>query len=407
MNARTLLLSAAAAGATAAPVVADPPAQPQAPPVFCFRITDIERLPGDLTCKTWCIEFEVLNWSDTEACGMVLAPNVGTLAVGPGFAAAGSGGPPAIYLADVDPDGRGGDPFTPGQIGPGVFDTPAIHNGRGRGDISGALNDWTATGNYFGLKGTAEWRCGTPLPFRDLIAPLNAGNPAASWALVPGFGLDASADFTGAGDTAIDGGPPVAPPFPFGPYTPDPAGLPFPSAMMQLDVDPRGNTLDGFVIYVCDWDKGETLSFNWFLTDATGAPIGTAGFGNAYGFGSMNLYLGDAGDPGPGPLFGGNTGFGSSPFDFYDSVNVIKDSDGQVCVFQSEFGAGITAPFLNPNAQGVFNQFEAFPNTQPVFDQRHPCGSGGTGKPNPDLDGNGVVGSGDLGILLAAWGMLF
>ncbi len=407
----TCALIGTLAGACAAPAFADPPGAAQAPPVFCFRITDIEQLPGDLTCKTYCIEFEVLNWSDQDACGMIIAPNVGTLAIGPGFGggamgvAGATGAPPTIFLANVDPDGRGGTPFSPGDIGPGVFDVPAIHNGRGRGDVPGALNDWSATGNFSGVKGTAEWRCGTPLPFHDLLGPL-PGNPFASWALVPGFGLDGSTDFAGLGDTAIDGGPPVAPPFPFGPYTPDPAGLPFPSNMAQIDIDPTGNVLDGFVIYVCDWDKGECLSFNWFLTDAAGNPIGTAGFGNAYGFGSLNLCLGDPALGAPGPLFAGNTGFGQNRNDFYDSVNIIKSPTGEVCEFFAEFGAGITAPFLNPNAQQAFNQLGVFPNTEPLFKKRHPCADGTTGS-SADLNGDGFVNSGDLAILLAAWGPAF
>ena len=112
------LTAGALAGLCAMPVMADPPGAAQAPPVFCFRVTDIEALPGDLTCKTYCIEFEVLNWSDQDACGMVIAPNVGTLAVGPGFGmnmnGQSVGAPPTIFLAEVDPDGPGGDPFTPG-----------------------------------------------------------------------------------------------------------------------------------------------------------------------------------------------------------------------------------------------------------------------------------------------------
>jgi hypothetical protein len=164
--------------------------------------------------------------------------------------------------------------------------------------------------------------------------------------------------------------------------------------------------LDGFVMYVCDWDKGETLSLNWFLTDASGAPIGTAGMGNAYGFGTVSLFLGAPGQP-AGPLFAGNTGFGSNAVDIFDDVGLIIDDDGKPrCEFFVEMGAGITAPFQNPNVQQQLQQFEAFPNTEPIFEQRHPCSQGGgTGDPCPtDLNDDGVTGAADLARVIGAWG---
>lgn len=385
MTSRTFVrTSAVACALVAAPsiVLADPPGGGvQAPPVFCFRITDIEKLPGDISGSVYCIEFECLNWSDTPASGVAIVPNVGGFAVFPPFVPGpGTGAPPTIFRADIDPDGRGGAPGG-SDIGPGVFDVPAIHSGRGRGDIPGHLNDWIVGPPILG-PGVAVWTTGpggTPIPNRDIIGTIGTGTPpevAAAWALVPGFGLDT------IGDTAVDGGP--------APYGPD--GTPFPGGGPPVP-DGSGNVLDGFVIYVCDWHKGETLSFNWFLLDGTGAPIGTAGFGNTYGFGTVNITLGSTTLGPPGPLFAGNSGFGTSSVDIFDGVGRLPEMPG--CEFFVEFGAGITAPTANPNGEQIGQ-----PNTNPIFEQYHSCAVQCPGDATGDLQ----IDFSDLNFLLSRFG---
>ena len=46
-----------------------PPAVPPfiSPPVFCFRITDIRDVPGDLEGNAFDFEIEVLNWTNASA----------------------------------------------------------------------------------------------------------------------------------------------------------------------------------------------------------------------------------------------------------------------------------------------------------------------------------------------------
>ena len=102
------------------------------PRVFCFRITDIERVPGDVEGDAFNFEFEVLNWTATPASGLFIATTIGTTAVDASI--------PIMALAGIDPDGRGG-PIggadIAGDIGVGgTFDPTAIHSGRGRGAAS-------------------------------------------------------------------------------------------------------------------------------------------------------------------------------------------------------------------------------------------------------------------------------
>jgi len=379
-------IGAAAAVLWTGAAQADPPADPQAPPVFCFRITDIERLPGDLTGATYCIEFEVLNWTDTPAAGVALVPNIGGGAAFPGFFPPGPiGGPPTMFQADVDPDGRGGTIFSSPEIGPGVFDVPAIHSGRGRGDVAGLLNDWSVAPSPGG--GVALWNAGTRIPNRDLLGALATGGPSAAFALVPGLGTDA------LGDTAIDGGP--------APYSADPPG--FPPTGGPVVPDGSGNVLDGFVIYVCDWHKGEVLSFNWYLLDDINNPIGVVGGGNAYGFGTVNIVLGPPGLGGAiPPIWTGGSGFGTNPVDIFDDVGQIFDQQtGTECEFYVEFGAGQTAPVRNPNSP-----FADFPtNAEPTFEAIHPCVEGQNDPCPTDFDGDGETGASDLSVLLANWGL--
>jgi hypothetical protein len=305
--------------------------------LFCFRFTDMERIPGDLEGDAFRLEFEVLNWTNRGAEALQLGANVGTM--GAGDAA------PMISGAGIDPDGRGG-PLGGSDIGGGAFDPTAIHHGRGRGDITSALNDWSLTSisatsvqwDVVDFAGGSPALDGAPIPARNLL-----GSGAAAVSLVPGFGTDA------LGDSAVDGGPlPYAPPSPGG--GPDPAA--------------GGNVLDGFVLDVDDWDVGEVFSLNWFLAarflGSSGfepllVPIGTSAGGNDFGFGTINLVRLDP-TPGlppaslPGPVLIGNTGFNQSLGSFYDTVYEIPNP----AEFAAEFGAGITAPFLNPG-DNVFN----------------------------------------------------
>ena len=320
------LVAAFALLSASTPVFADP-AQSSIS-VFCFRITDIERFgTGD---NNFALSFEILNWTDVPAWGLSIAMNVG--------ATSNEGAIPTYVGAGIDRDGRGGpvggdhiDAKGPGlTVGSGTFDAPAIHSGRGRGDVVGLLNDWEATA-FAPL--TAQWSgnalTDTAIPNQDLF---NAATPAD---LVPLGGVPGAVD--GLGDSAVDGGP----------------GIPLPYA------DGAGNSLDGVTLSVSDWHEGEVLSFNWFLLDNDGDPIGTADAGSPFGFGVVNIARVNPDSPDlPGPLFAGNTGFGlggaGSPL-FFDEVNLVPNP----ALFGMELGAGITAAFLDPDT----NIFDARVNT--------------------------------------------
>ncbi|MEE8059374.1 MAG: hypothetical protein V3T17_16290 [Pseudomonadales bacterium] len=315
---------------------ADPPGpvfNDPIPPVFCIRITDIERVnvnDGSLD-NDFTVQFELLNWSNISASGFTVAASSGTTSL--------VGTNPTIYGAGIDRDGRGG-PLGGDDIdakgagltsGDGTFDPVAIHSGRGRGDIAGNLNDWSATS--FNAT-SARWgegifgaAAGTALLNRDLVA---AGAPGGMTPtqLIPGLGLDA------LGDSAIDGGPT--------PYTLFGAGQPVP--------DGTGNVLDGLTLTITDWDVGERLTLNWFLYDADGNPIGSVGSGlpGIFGFGSLNLVRIPVGSALPGGVLqssnGPNTGFTQASNIFYDGVFRVPNP----AEFAAEMGVGLTANFINP-----------------------------------------------------------
>lgn len=328
---RFFWLGGFAAAVAASTAAADPVVS--VPDVFCFRITDIERISGidGTDGNDFVFEFEVLNWTDKPAGGVKIVSNIGTSGRG-GSPVVGAS--PTIAGIGIDRDGRGGavggtDIDASGlglQTGQGTFDPVAIQSGRGRGDIAGHLNDWTP--ESFNAR-EALWLqdTGTAVPNVDLIA---APNLPAAEALVPGVPpvLDA------LGDTAVDGGPT--------PYTAGPgAGQPVP--------DGSGNVLDGFTLTMTDWDVGEYFSFNWNLLDENGFEIGVRGSGNPMGFGVVNMVRLVAGGALPPPLFPGlgNTGFqNQGSLSFFDTVWQVPNPTD----FAVEFGPSVLAPVPLPPA---------------------------------------------------------
>lgn len=314
--------------ASAIPVVADPAGinpgtfiRP-APPVFCFRFTDIERLQNGGP-NAFVFEFEVLNWSNQTAAGVALATTVGTTAGGNTLA-------PYFLANGIDPNGRGG-PLGGFDIGPGRYDGDglaphpsnpqlgAIHGGRGRGDIPNALNDWDTFSN---TTTAANWAkgTGTSIPNFDILSQTLTQQQIDAY-FPPNMALDQR------GDSIVDGGPGVS-------------------------VGSGRNVLDGFTFTVADFNIGETLSFNWLLLGESGQPIGSPNQGNPMGFGVVNLVRLNTGTtPLPGAIFQGNTGVLTTGNNFFDGVSRIPNP----AQFGVEFGAGILASFSVPtdNTFGV------------------------------------------------------
>ena len=366
-----LIVVATLAFASAGSALADPVPPESNLQVFCFRITDIERVAGDPGNDRFRFEFEALNWTNDAASGIYIALTQGT---GVGTV---SGSAPFFAGAAIDQDGRPlvlKDVNSDGSInaadledanGNGRLDPGEDKNGNGRLDndpIPGNLNppnDWTVTSS----SSTAiTWSAGTPVPGVDLL----------DW------------DFSGSGPLQ-PGDPEIA----FMLFT----NLADPSTVIIETIDNGPNVQDGFVIEVDDLDPGETISFNWFLTDATGNIIGDFGgeLGtNPYAFGVVNL-TSLAGNVVPTPVFAGNTGFSQSPLIFFDSVYNVPNPAN----FAAEFGASMTAAFQNP-ADNLFNipVTTQLLNTLVIDFDRDPLGN-----PLPDRT--------LIGEQYAAWGVHF
>ncbi|MDJ1185657.1 hypothetical protein [Roseofilum casamattae] len=288
MGAATSVIS----GMLAAPALADPipiPPNPEVrlPPVFCFRFTDIKPVESDPEGDKFQFEFEVLNWTNQVASGVQLALNEGT----------GSSGVidkvPFLAKGKVDQNGR---PIgKPDDSGPtGNLNTP---------------NDWKVAQSS---KTAVEWEGGTGIANQDL---LGANSTQEACALVPGC------------QAVPDGIQQVCTGWLFWRRCQQIPRNFTPIVNDMETVDNGINVLDGFVVTVDDFDEGELVSLNWFLLDDAGNPLGVSDRGNAYGFGTINLYrqpLDETIDP--GSLFGGNTGLGESPTLFYNGVNRITQS---------------------------------------------------------------------------------
>jgi len=353
------IVSLFSAGAAASlPVFADPiPIPPPEadpnivlPKVFCFRITDIRADKTDLEGDKFTFEFEVLNWSDQFATDVHISlaePDTS----GVRFTAAG-----------VDTDGRPlilegiGNEDTNGN---GILDPGEDINGDGR------LTDDPIPGNFnianeFAVNTQTDtnivWETEVeliPLDFEmpSIIPLAHAGN---------GFGGIFAIDLigqTGFGQDAVNNALP-------GELGVDYIIDEFGNVSPPEAIDNGFNVMDGFTFTVDDFDDGDSFQLNWFLTFA-GSPIGTTLGGNAYGFGVFNIARADLG-PLPGPIYVGNTGFQQSPLEFFDSVFIVPDPAGVA----AEFGAGLTAPFLNP-ADNIFN---APPNAQLILSPPTPIG---------------------------------
>ena len=149
------VLAGAVATALAGPAYADPPPNLDLPTVFCFRVTDIERVVDSqgtvVDDSSFYVTFEVLNWTNRPATGVKLDLASDT----------GGGTSPGVSIGDafIDVNGRGGTTGTSaadpayGEIGgggPGTassMDTKNInpadampfHDGRG---TINHPNDW-------------------------------------------------------------------------------------------------------------------------------------------------------------------------------------------------------------------------------------------------------------------------
>lgn len=346
ITAATLVL-ASMSGAVADPPGGQTPPPPPAvppfisPPVFCFRITDITDVPGDVEGNAFDFEFEVLNWTNAPAFGLDLsraaalgAPTLGGV---PLFLPGGS---------SVDPNGRPGGPaddeanFSPldGTVMPPKFGAPNLWG----------VGASTATDVGYLIPGPG-------IPSRDVLGvPAGPGpaRTAAALALVP------SESGPGSTPNFVD--------FANRPNIPRPEVIDNGGYVGDALPD---NVQDGFVMRIDDFDPGENISINWFLKDSLGAPLGTSGGGNAYGFGNFNvsravlleaLWRRKPNDPfGPGQNRGAQIG---------PSTDMFTNISNGGTVFATEFGAALTAPFMNPGSPcpscGI--NAEPIPAPQPV-----------------------------------------
>lgn len=310
----TLALALTLVALPNSPTLADPP--PPTPVdlpvdifgparVFCYRVTDIKQV-GDPAENNFQFEFEVLNWSNRPADGVSISLNEGTEAGNR------QGSAPSLFIAGVDQTGR--------PIG------AAGDNAQLPGGAPPTDNDW----GIMKVSGsTITWGGPTAIPGLDLLT----GYDGQPWPIQPD---DPRLSFI----TFLD---------PNDPTNPD--------SIVAETIDDGPNALDGFTFVVQDFNPGEIISVNWFLLE-NGTPIGTANTGNAYGFGTVNIGRVDGGLT-LAPVLQGNTGFDQSERSFFGGV--FNPPGGTS--FAIEFGAGITAPFLNP----ADNTFGALVNTSLIM----------------------------------------
>lgn len=283
VGARLALVCVPLASTTFADPLVDPPCDLKMDPVYCVQCTSFERDMADPELDKYRFEFAFLNWTTMPCYGIVLyATASGTV----------SDAPPRVSKAYIDSDGRPlSGPSAP--IGPysqpndwpfgSGFSTAVTFNV----GVSGTpIPNPTATVNgvtYNGLK--------DPLFSLPPIPPTSTCAQAVSM-MIPGSNVSLYFE-PGVG-------------FKYQVVIPDPR-----------TVNDGMNVRDGFVIEIDDFDDGEEISFNWFLTDVNGKHIGEinglshAVTGDDFGFGAFNLSVKDPALPGlataPIPLYKTNT----------------------------------------------------------------------------------------------------
>lgn len=356
----TIVAFAPAKKADADPIPRPPNPEVKLPPVFCFRFTDIKAVADDPEGDKFQFEFEVLNWTNTPAAGVAIALNEGTGASGVVNKA------PFLAGGKIDNNGR--------PLGRGDDGAPT-------GNLN-KLNDWEVAKSS---DSAIEWEAGSAIPNSNL---LGATSTQQACALVPGCEVKVTQTTNRCSTWWWNGWQ---------------SSSWWRNWCLTNEVDPivadmetvdnGNNVLDGFVVTVDDFDEKEIVSLNWFLLDANGDPIGVSGKGNAYGFGTVNLFrqpLDESADP--GALFAGNAGLGESPTLFYNNVNRVTESlvdpmlatpatlssstisllsspmraadsseENIFALFKAEFGPGTTATFSNPTD----NRFDA-PTNAPL-----------------------------------------
>jgi hypothetical protein len=299
---KSLLLTTLIVTTTGVSVQADPIPNPpvEIPVVYCLRITDVEDTADPNRFK---FMFQPLNWADQKAYGLFMSVNK---------AGVGQPGERAFFVknaATVDENGRpfGTDDddlnFQPNDL-TGTLPSPKI---------PGPINNWAPISN---TRTHVEYLGNYGMPFRDL---LNKGNPTTIGAcsLVPGC-------------TVVNGKPVIV-------------NMETVDNGWPISID---NVLDGLVVEIGNLTPGKFFSFNWFLLDQNGDPIGSLGFGNQFGFGTFNIYRAKNGDIFPLELpwgVSGNVGVSQN------SKYAFKTATSLGVEFGFEAGAAITGKFLNGN----------------------------------------------------------
>lgn len=207
-----LTITATTLGLTTDIAKADPVALPDLPNVFCFRLTDIKSVTGDAEGDKFQFEFESLNWTTGEVDQVQILRNEGTTALP-------SSARPFFTNASIDQNGR--------LIGPNSTPLPGNQP---------TNNNWTVGAR---TSNDIVWNGGNPIPNIDLLR------------------IQQSTGTTQGIINAVNALNPPGGHFPNRDFNPQ---------NNVETIDNGTNVLDGFVFEADNFNEGEVLSFNWFLS---------------------------------------------------------------------------------------------------------------------------------------------